>query len=102
MEQQYCRYCGAKISSNSKYCRKCGCEINPIPQASKSFFNKTITCKTCGAQIAYTAKACPHCGAKPTNRMIGDALIGAVGGLLAVPFIIIAILIMYVLFKILL
>lgn len=99
MEQRYCQYCGAEITHDSKYCKKCGCEVQPNSRPTKGFYNKLITCKTCGAQIAYTAKACPHCGAKPTNRIIGEAVTGAVGGLLAVPFIIIAIIVMYVIIK---
>lgn len=99
---KFCKYCGEEISNNAKYCKKCGCEVQPmqfVPQ--KGLYNKMITCKTCGAQIAYTAKACPHCGAKPTNRLIGEAIVGTIGGLLAVPFIIIAIILFVVFIRLL-
>ncbi len=100
---KYCKYCGAEISADAKYCKKCGCEVQTtqfVPK--KGLYNKMITCKTCGAQIAYTAKACPHCGAKPTKQLIGEAIIGGVSGLLAVPFILVAIVFFIILFKIIL
>lgn len=52
---------------------------------------KMIVCKTCGAEISSKAKVCSHCGEPTVTKQIGDAISGLVGFIVALPFIVIAI-----------
>ena len=57
--------------------------------APEKIFGRAVTCKTCGARISRRAKRCPHCGEMTQGEVLSQAIIG----LIAAPFILIAILI---------
>lgn len=57
MENKFCKYCGAEISSGSNFCKKCGRAINSR-QVMNVETNRINTMR------------CPHCGSENVNVQV--------------------------------